>query len=106
MKLALPKLGEAGSNLKHLSKSGLGYIKSALKNRSVSYEDYHDKAPLEMTAEKGFYNFKDLNMFINNNIGKNKLEMLFKHKVSTEMEKSQIIQKWFKVYYNGKNNYK
>jgi hypothetical protein len=102
----LPQLEEAGSNLKHLSKSGFGYIKSALKNRSVSYEDYHDKAPLEMAAEKGFYNFKDFNKFINNNIGKNKLELLFKNKEITEMEKSQIIQTWFKAYYNGKNNYK
>jgi hypothetical protein len=50
----LPQLGEAGGNLTHLTKSGWGYLKSAVKNKSVSYEDYHDKAPLEMAAEKDF----------------------------------------------------
>ncbi len=105
----LPQLDDAGGNLNHLSRSGLGYIKSAIKNRSISYEDYHDKAPLEMAAEKGYDNFKDYNNFVNSQIGQNKLESLFKNKVSTESEKSHVIQIWFKAYINniyGKNNYK
>lgn len=96
----LPQLGDAGNNLKHLSKSGLGYVKSAINNRSVKYEDYHDKAPLEMTAEIGSINFKDFNNFVNKNIGKNKLESLFKNKVSSEDDKFRIIQKWYNAYKN------
>ncbi|MNU32610.1 hypothetical protein D3C71_211580 [compost metagenome] len=62
-----------------------------------------------MAAEKGFYNFNDFNNFVNNNIGKNRLELLFKNKVSTENEKLQLIKTWFNAYINnvyGKNNYK
>lgn len=105
----LPQLNDAGGNLTHLSRSGWGYVKSSIRNRSLSYEDYHDKAPLEVAADKGYYNFKDFNKFVDNNIGKNKLELLFKNKVSDENEKLHIIQKWFKAYINdvyGKNNYK
>lgn len=105
----LPQLDETGSNAKHLARSGLGYIKAAIENGSTNYEDYHDKAPLEIAAEKGTFNFRDFNSFVNKTYGANKLKALFENKNNTEKDKVQRINQWFKAYINEvyqKNNYK
>ncbi|MDV3575097.1 hypothetical protein CMU59_17540, partial [Elizabethkingia anophelis] len=105
----LPQLDKAGGNISHLARSAGGYIKAAIENRSTKYEDYHDKAPLEIAAEKGTFNFRDFNNFVNKTYGANKLKALFENKNNTEKDRIQRINQWFKAYINEiyqKNNYK
>ena len=105
----LPQLDEAGGNTNHLAKSGWGYVKAAIKNGSTKYEDYHDKAPLEIAAERGTFNFRDFNNFVNKNYGANKLKNLFENNNNSEKDRVQRINQWFKAYENEiyqKNNYK
>ncbi|MBW8361448.1 MAG: hypothetical protein K0M56_04600, partial [Kaistella sp.] len=105
----LTQLDEVGDNTTHLVRSGWGYVKAAISNGSTKYEDYHDKAPLEIAAERGTLNFRDFNNFVNRNYGANKLKALFENNSNTEKDRIQRINQWFKAYINEvyqKNDYR
>ena len=100
----IPQLDETKSNTLHIGRSILGYIKAAIENSSLDYEDYHDKAPLEKQAERGTTNFRMFNRFINKYYGKDKLKSLFENKNNTEKDKIERINQWFRAYIKNETN--
>ena len=84
------------THIKHIKKcrNEILYIGSFLKD----YIEYgHDNTPREKEADEGMKEFNDFNTFINNNIGNNALEKLFKS-VKSDSQKINTINLWWKIY--------